>query len=169
MFDEAHQDPIEHPLLTDKIQKLRVKNYRNMIVEKEKLKPYLTEDATKFQFKGVNLRADSEKSISGIITNENDDDEYEPNPKQARSSKQRKTAAKTVPKKSNKSSNACLSEFLKGHEIMKQMKMPPFDPFLGNAEEWISSFEKEFREYGSVNDIGFSNMLHLLKTDEGKK
>lgn len=173
LFEEADQDPTQHPLLTDKIMKLRVKHFRNLQVDKDNLKPYLSEDETKFQFKTVDLRLDLENSISEIISNEKDDKDYEPLRKQAQTStpKHAKKTAKTnaKPSTSHQPASASLSDFLKGHEIMKRMKLSAFDPYEGNAEEWISTFEKEFRQFASVNDIGFSKMLHLLKSDEGKK
>ena len=64
LFDSDDQVPSAHPLIESLINKLRVKNYRNLVVSKEKLDPYLSEDKKSFAFKGVPLVADHEKSIN---------------------------------------------------------------------------------------------------------
>ena len=64
LFEKEDQSPSAHPLLKDQILKLRVTNFRNLPISKEKLAPYLTEDKKGFAFKGVPLVADHEKSIT---------------------------------------------------------------------------------------------------------
>ena len=49
------------------------------------------------------------------------------------------------------------------------MKIKPFDPYQGGPAYWISNTEKEFRQHVSVEDLGFTYLMHLLKTDDAKK
>ena len=64
LFESDDQVPSAHPLMESVINKLRVKNFRNLIVSKEKLAPYLSEDKKSFAFNGIPLMADHEKSIN---------------------------------------------------------------------------------------------------------
>ena len=49
------------------------------------------------------------------------------------------------------------------------MQLPPFDPFKGCPAQWISSFEKEFGHRESVEDLGYTHLVHLLKESEARK
>lgn len=90
---------------------------------------------------------------------------------------QKKKARTSTPK--NKSRSAAktdlqedtpnLGDFLKGHQLVKRMKLKPFDPFKGCSAQWISSFEKEFGQHDSVEDLGYTHFVHLLKDSEARK
>ena len=49
------------------------------------------------------------------------------------------------------------------------MKLQPFDPFKGCSAQWISTFEKEFGQHDSVEDLGYTHLVHLLKESEARK
>ena len=53
LFQKEHQDPKQHPLVLLEINRLKVKNFRNLPVSKDKLKPYLSENGKSFQFNDV--------------------------------------------------------------------------------------------------------------------
>ena len=99
---------------------------------------------------------------------DNEDEDVLPKQKKARTStpKFKPSLAKRTDQPEAVSS---LSEFLKGHQIVKKMKLQPFDPFKGCPAQWISTFEREFCQFASVDDLGYTYLLHLLKASEAKK
>ena len=64
LFAAEDQVPSSYPSIESIVNKLRVKNFRNLLVNKDKLAPYLSQDKKSFEFKGIALLADSEKSIN---------------------------------------------------------------------------------------------------------
>lgn len=169
LFGNEDQSPSAHPMIESKIKKLRVKKYRNLPVEKQTLSPYLSEDRKSFAFKGIPLIEDKEKSIHESVPIS--DTEEEPKKNKARTSTPKLTrliAKSAKPSKCERLESG-FGDFLKGHEIVKKMKIKPYDPYQGCPAEWISNFEKEFGQHGSVVDVGFTHLLHLLKVDEAKK
>lgn len=167
LFAEEDQVPSAHSNFEADILKLRMKNFRNICVYKEKLAVYLSSDRKSFEFKGIPLVRDSESSITK--TEEKADDFKEAPVK--RKSVARSSTPKVEKRVSLKSSDCKtdLHEFLKGHALVKKMKLVPFDPFKEEATEWISKFESEFGKHASVEDLGFNNVLHLIKIDDAKK
>ena len=92
-----------------------------------------------------------------------------PKEKKRPAAKKAKTDAPKQVVKSVEEKPASLNSFLKGFDLVKKMKLSSFDPYEHNSEEWISMFENEFQKQSSVDDTGFTNLLYLLKTEEGKK
>lgn len=66
MFRKENQDPNEPPLVLAEIKRLKVKQFRNLPLAKDKLKPYLSEDCKSFAFNGSALVADVADSINEI-------------------------------------------------------------------------------------------------------
>lgn len=130
---------------------------------------YLSADRKSFEFKGVALIRDSINSIHE--TDEKEDDAKDPpfRPKAASRTSTPKTKKRPLPKALSSQSGPDLNEFLKGHAFVKKLKLVSFDPFKEEATEWISKFETEFSKQSSVEDLGFNNVLHLIKVDEAKK
>lgn len=177
LFRKEHQCPSEHPLVLPEIKRLKVKNFRNLGVKGDKLIPYISKDGKSFHFKGAALVEDVEESINESIHLVNDDIEEPAFKKKIRASTPKtcptaKKAKKAVVTKVVKSSNekpTSLNSFLKGYDFVKKMKLSAFDPYERNSEEWISMYENEYQKHSSVEDTGFTNILYLLKTEEGKK
>ena len=173
LFAKEDQKPSAHSMIEDKINKLRVKTCRNLPVEKRTLVPYLSEDRKSFAFKGVPLVEDKEKSIHEPV---HVSDTEEPVAKKKKTNRTSTPRLKGLIAKSAKTSKQERSEskpsfgdFLKGHELVKKMKIKPFDPYQVGPADWISNFEKEFGQHASVEDLGFTYLLHLLKADDAKK
>lgn len=171
LFPKEHQDPTEHPLLLTEIRRLKVKSYRNLVLKGEKLKPYLSGDCKSFQYKDVALVSDVEESINESINLVEDDFEQPKTKKRTRTStpKDKLKKSKKVSIKPANEKPKSLSNFLQGYEFVKKMKLSAFDPYERDSEEWISNFENEYQKQSSVEDTGFTNILYLLKTEEGKK
>lgn len=167
LFAEDDQDPKYHPLMKSQIQRLKIKNFRSFTITKERLKPCLTADEKTFHFKNIPLIADLEKTIEEAQV-QSSDEEQETTYKKARTStsKQKAKRLRTSFKPITQAKGPSFANFLKGHEIIKEMKLKAFDPFKDNAENWISAFEKEFQLHASVEDLGFTNLLHLMESQK---
>lgn len=96
------------------------------------------------------------------------EDEDVPKKKKARTSTP-KNKSRSAAKTDLQEASPNLSDFLKGHQLVKRMKLKPFDPFKGCSAQWISSFEKEFGQHDSVEDLGYTHLVHLLKESEARK
>ena len=169
LFAENDQVPSAHPQFEADIFKLRVKKFRNMCVYKDKLTPYLAADRKSFEFKGVALVCDLEKSIHENDDNDDDGKEVHATRKASARTSTPRIKKRPLPKASGSQCEQNLNEFLKGHAVVKKLKLVPFDPFKEEATEWISKFEAEFGKHSSVVDLGFNNVLHLIKIAEAKK
>ena len=110
------------------------------------------------------LIRDSKNSIRENV--EIDDDPSLPRKPLARSTP--KTRKRTLPKTSAALCDPDLNEFLKVNALVKKLKLVSFDPFKEKPTEWISKFETETGKHSSVKDLGFNNVLHLIKIDEAK-
>ena len=110
-------------MLEDKINKLRVKIYRNLSVEKRTLAPYLSKDRKSFAFKGIPLVEDKEKSIHEPVPVSNTEEPVAKKKKTNRTStpKLKSLIAKSAKTSKHKSSESgsSLRDFLKGHELVK--------------------------------------------------
>ena len=168
LFPKEDQLPSSHPLVEGQINKLRVKHFRNLKVADDKLSPYLSENKKSFVFKGNTLVADLDKSIKETVEQEEEEPE-EPKKKKMRTSTPKFKPCIVAKRPLCSDSAPSFEDFLKGVEFIKKLKIPMFDPYQGCSAEWLSNFEKEFRQHASVEDIGYTHLLHLLKTDEAKK
>ena len=122
LFAEDDQVPSVHPQFETDILKLRVKNFRNMCVNKNKLTPYLAANRKSFQFKSVVLVCDLENSIHENEDNDDDGKDVHGKRKAAARTSNPKIKKRSLQKVSGSQCQQNLNEFLKGQAQFHSQK-----------------------------------------------